>query len=217
MALTLTNLQALVTDYVDDPNNSYFDLTTMTLRLNLALRELQKRLISANYNYYTTCVYTTTASGQAAYALPTDFMQIIRMDYITQGSGATAETSKIIPITPNQVDLVSPSAGPPQFYYFQKNNFILVPVPDATYTIHLEYSYLIANMVNGSDVPDCPDQFAEYIALIVARDYMAKDGRNIVNIQTKLKEYEELLKQVAVQREADVARMVVQTQSLDFW
>lgn len=214
--LNLGNLQALVTDYVDDKSNSYFDLTTMTLRLNLALRETQKRLISANFDYYTTCVTAMTVAGQAAYALPDDFIQIIRLDRVTQGSGVTATTQKIMPITPNQTDLVFETQAAPSYYYFQKNNFILSPVPDAIYTLHLDYSYSVADMVNSSDLPDCPIQFREYIALIVARDYQAKDGRNITNIQTKLSEYELLFKQVAVQRGADETRMVVQT-GYDGW
>ena len=216
MSLSFSDLQTLTSDIVDDPNNGYFTLTVLKQRLNLALRELQKRLISDNSDYYTQCVYTNAVINQAAYALPSDFLQIIRLDFITSGTDPTAKTQKILPMTPNQRDLVADTVGDPAFYYFQKNNIILNPVPNRIVEMHLEYSYYVADMVNAGDIPDCPQQFSEYIAWLTARDLMVKDFRNITNVETKLKEYEELLKQVAVQRNADGPRMVVTTNSLDW-
>ena len=214
--MTLLDLQTLTSDILDDPSNGYFTLPILNQRLNLNLRELQKRLISANEQYYTVCSTTNTVVGQAAYACPSDYLQIIRLDYITQGSGVTAQTQKINFITPNQIDLLSGTSGAPAFYYMQKNNFILAPVPDAIYTLHLEYSYYVADMVQTTDVPDAPQQFHPYIAYLTARDCMVKDGRPLQSIETQLSQYEMLLKQIAVQREADGPRMVVQTESMDW-
>lgn len=215
MSMTLANLQSLTLDILDDPAGGYFTQPVLNIRLNIALRELQKRLISANNEYYTTCVYTNTVANQAAYALPADFLQIIRLHYVTQGTGATASTQKIYNMTPNQRDLLSDTTGAPGFYYFQANNLMLAPVPDGIYEMHLEYSYFVADMVNTSDVPDAPQQFHPYISYLAARDCLVKDNRPLVSIETQLKDYETLLKQIAVQREADSAKMVVQTNSLD--
>ncbi len=214
--MTLLDLQVLTSDILDDVSNGYFTLPILNQRLNLNLRELQKRLISANENYYTVCSTTPTISGQAAYALPSDHLQTIRLDYITQGSGVTAQTQKINFITPNQRDLLSDTTGAPAFYYTQKNNIILAPVPNGVWTLHLEYSYYVADMVATSDVPDAPQQFHPYIAYMTARDCMVKDGRPLQSIETQLAQYEMLLKQIAVQREADGARMVVSTESMDW-
>lgn len=213
--LTLTQLQTYCSDLLDDPNNGYFTLPNLTLRLNLALRELQKRLISANEQWYMTCATTPTVAQQNAYALPDDFMQVIRLDYITQGSGTTASTQKLLPITPNQVDMVTDVSGDPQFYVLQKDQFVLYPTPVSVKTMHLYYSYFVSDMVNGSDVPDAPAQFHEYIAILAARDCYIKDGRPTTPIEGKLAQYEKLLKEVAEQREASVARMVVKTNFLD--
>ena len=206
----------LTSDILDDTSNGYFTLPILTQRLNLNLRELQKRLISANEQYYTVCSTTNTVINQAAYALPSDFLQIIRLDYITQGTGVTAQTQKINFITPNQIDLISETSGVPAFYYMQKNNLILAPVPNAIWTLHLEYSYYVADMVQTTDVPDAPQQFHPYIAYLTARDCMVKDGRNLSSIEAQLMQYETLLKQIAVQREADGPRMVVATQGFDY-
>ncbi len=210
--MTLTDLQVLTSDILDDPNNGYFTIPILNQRLNLNLRELQKRLLSANQQYYTTCVKTSTLINQAAYALPTDYIQIIRLEYVTQGSGTTAQTQKINFITPNQIDLLSETSGAPAFYYMQKNNLILAPTPDSVYELHLEYSYYVTDMVNAGDVPDAPQQFHPYIAYLTARDCMVKDGRPLNSIETQLAQYETLLKQIAVQRQNDGARMVVMTQ-----
>ena len=214
--MTFLELQTLTSDILDDPQNGYFTLSMLKQRLNLNLRELQKRLISANHDYYTVCSYTSTVIGQAAYALPSDFLQIIRLDFVLSGLGVTAQTQKIIKITPNQIDLIVDTQGRPAYYYFQKNNLILAPVPDAVYTLHLEYSYYVQDIILDADLPDAPQQFHPYIAYLTARDCMVKDGRALGSIQKQLDDYELLLKQIADQRNADGPRMIVTTDQLDF-
>jgi len=214
--MTLQDLLTLTSEMLDDSANGYFTVSSLTTKLNINLRELQKRLISANSEYYTACVTTPTVVNQSVYALPTDFMQIIRLDYITQGSGSTAQTQKIREMTPNQRDLLSEVSGDPQFYYFQKNNIVLAPTPNVVRTIHLEYSYYVGDMVNLTDVPDAPQQFHPYIAYMTTRDCMVKDGRPLTSIEAQLMQYEMLLKQIAVQREADGARMVIVTDGFDW-
>lgn len=209
--MTFLELQTLTSDILDDTANGYFTLPVLKQRLNLSLRELQKRLISANKEYYSIAVQTNTIINQAAYAVPSDFIQILRFSYVTQGTGTTADEAKVFEMTPNQRDLLSDVSGAPKFYYFQRNNLILAPVPDAIYTLRLEYSYYVADMVNDSDLPDAPQQFHPYIAYMTARDCMVKDARNIASIEAQLNQYELLLKQIAVQRDADGARMVVET------
>lgn len=214
--MTFSDLQILASDILDDPSNGYFTLANLKVKLNLSLKELQKRLISANKDYYSQCVYTSTVVNQAAYALPSDFLQVIRLDYITSGSGSTATEQQITPITPNQRNLIAPTSGDPQVYYMQKNNLILCPVPNRIIEMHLEYSYYVADMVSQSDVPDCPQQFAPYISYLTARDCMVKDGRSLNAIETQLVQYENLLRQIAEQRQADGPRMIVSTEDLAY-
>jgi hypothetical protein len=216
MSLTFLQMQTLASDYLDDPNNGYFSLTNLKTRLNLASKELQKRLLLAASQYYVECVTTATVSGQQAYALPSDFLELVRLDFLTSGSGATANYQKILSMTPNQRDLLSDVSGRPAYYWLQNNNIMLAPIPDSVYTLHLEYAYLIADMVNDSDVLDAPAQFHEYPVLLTVRDCMVKDMRPLGNIETKLKEYEELLKQFAPERQVDGARMVVSSETMDW-
>lgn len=211
--MTFLELQNYVGRAVDDKSFSYFTATDVKARLNSAQKEAQKRLISANDQYYTECVKTNTVANQKHYALPSDFIQIISLERVVQGSGDLIQTEKILPITPNQRFGSVTVSGTPECYYFEKNLLALVPVPSAIVEMHLNYSYLVVDMVNDSDVPDVPEQFHEYIGILAVRDCLFQDERSIAPIQYKLDHYEVLFKQIADQRHADGGRMIVMTDS----
>jgi len=210
--MTRSDFRTLVYDYVDDPNGGYFSASVVNTRLNLALRELQKALITANKQYYAKVVSTPLVVNQANYALPSDFLQLVRLEYVVSGSGDTANTQVILPATPNQRDTYLQVTGNPQFYTFIKNNLLLQPVPQGTQSLRLTYSYLVADMTSDSDTPDAPTQFQEYIAVLAARDCFLKDGRSLAPIESKMGEYKTTLKQISEQRNIDKPRMVVTTQ-----
>lgn len=209
--MTLLQMRTLVWDTLDDPNGSYFTQSIVNLRLNLAMWELQKRLISANQEFFLSCVKTNTVVNQQAYALPTDFIQTVRLEWYEQGTSLTSLPRKIEFMTPNQRDLILNVTGDPQYWTFSKNNILLWPIPSRIVEVHLEYNYQTAFMSADADVPDMPLQYHEYIPILATRDGLIRDGRPIAPIETKLKEFEELLKQIAVQRRADSPRMVTQT------
>lgn len=216
--MTLLQMRTLSLDWLDDPNGSYFTSSNLNLRLNLAMWELQKRLISANKEYFTICVKTSTVANQRAYALPSDFMQVVRLEWYETGTSLTSLPNKIESMTPNQRDLLVSVTGSPQYYTLARaasaggaNTIELWPLPDRIVEVHLEYNYQTAFMSADGDIPDMPLQFHEYIPILATRDCLIKDGRPIAPIETKLQEFETLLKQIAVQRQADSPRMVTQT------
>lgn len=206
-----SDLKTIIWDWLDDASGGYFTSSILNTRINLAQRELQKNLIAANKEYYTKCVKTSLVVGQAAYALPSDFMQVVRLEYVTSGSGDTASTQSLAPVTPNQRDMFNYQSGDPQFYWFDKNNIVLTPVPNVARELRLTYSYMIADMTNDADTPDAPEQFHEYIAILVTRDCLLKDGRPLGPIESKMAEYKDLLKSIANQRGMDSPRMIVAT------
>ncbi len=211
--MTLSQLRSLTLAYLDDPSGTYFTQPVLDLRLNLAAQETQKRLLSANKEYYLKCLKTDTVIGQQAYALPDDFIRVLRLEWYIPGQTTTTLSTMIAPMTPNQRDLIGTAQSQyPQFYSFAKNNIILWPIPQTVVELHLEYSYLIAPMVNTSDEPDVPEQFQEYIAILVARDGLIQDGRPLGSLQVKLDAYEVLFKQIADQRNMDAPRYVTATQ-----
>lgn len=209
-----SELRALALDFLDDPTGAYFNVNGIfNTRINLAYRELQKMLISANKAFYQTCVTTTTVTNQSNYALPSDFYQILTFRYVVQGVGASQNLRDITRITPGQQTMVPYLTGSPQFYYLTKNSnpvgeIILVPTPDQVYTLQMQYSYLVPFMNNDLDTPDVPEEFEEYIAVLAARDGYLKDGRSIAPIEVKLKQLEEAIKQIANQRDSTGPRMI---------
>lgn len=210
--MTRLDLRTLVLDYCDDAAGGYFTASVVNTRLNLAMRELQKALITANKQYYAKVVSTPLVNGQANYALPSDFLQIVRIEYVVSGSGDTAVTQNLLPATPNQKDGYLQVSGNPQFYTFIKNNILLQPVPQGTQSLRLTYSYMVADMSADGDTPDAPAQYQEYIAVLAARDCFLKDGRPLGPIESKMAEYRTVMKQIAEQRTVDKPRMVVMTQ-----
>jgi hypothetical protein len=209
--VTLLQMRTLTWDWLDDVNGAYFTQSTVNLRLNLALWELQKRLILSNKEYFLKCVKTDTVSGQQAYAMPTDLLQIVRLEWYDDGQSANEKSRPILPMTPNQRDLLVNKNGDPQYYTLAKNNIMIWPTPNRVVEIHLEYNYQVSFMVADADVPDVPLMFHEYIPILATRDCLIKDGRPIQPLQAKLDEYERLLKEFAVARQADAPRMVVQS------
>lgn len=220
--MTFRNLKDYVARWVDDKNFGYFTEADVGVRVNLAQKELQKRLISANEEYFSICVSTNTVANQKTYSLPNDFIQVIRLERVLNGTGDLINTQQITPITPNQINLypyASNVSGAPCNYYFQNRTIVLVPTPNIVYNIHLQYSYIVDDMVVDGDSPDAniPENLQEYIGVLATRDCLFQDNREVTPIQLKLELYEKLLKEIAVQRNADVTRMVIATEGGGNW
>lgn len=214
--MTLLQMRTICLDWLDDASGTYFTSSVLNLRINLALQELQKRLISANKEWFLDCVKTSTVANQQAYAMPSDLLEIIRLEWYETGTSGTAMPNKIEQMTPNQRDLMGSAQGDPAYYSLAKTNIMLWPIPNRVVEVHLEYVPLITQLVNDSDIPDIQSNFHEYIPILATRDCLLKDGRPLAPIQSKLEQYEMLLKQIAVQRQADSPRMIVQTQGNDW-
>jgi hypothetical protein len=211
--MTFAQLRTLASTWLDDINNTYFTAAQVNVYLNQAQREAQKMLLNSSQDYYSKCSTTPTVIGQARYAFPSDFLKVQRLSYITQGSGDTATYQKITAITRNEQDVVlyQPS-GAPLAYYVNKDTFAIVPTPDQVYTVHLDYSYRVADMSADGDVPDVPEDYHELIAILAARDGFLRDGRDLSPIEVKMNVYKDLMKQNAQQRTQDAPRSVVTTQ-----
>jgi len=209
--MTRAEIRALILDWADDPQGTYFTSDLLNKRINLAQRELQKAMITANKQYCALAVKTDLVVGQSNYALPSNFIQIIRLEYVMSGSGDTAITQALKPMTPNQRDNTYQYSGDPLFYVFNKNDIVLQPVPNTVRELRLTYSYMVADLTSDSQSPDLPEQFHEYIAVIATRDCFLKDGRGLAPIQAKLDDYKATMRQIAEQRNVDTPRMVVAT------
>lgn len=217
--MTFSELKYLVYYMVDDQqgistgSGGYFTTTQVGVFLNNALREVQKQLLQAGEMYYLKTVETTTVADQQDYVLPSDFLKLHRLEYVTDGSTATTEVTKMLQrLTLNQSDMFSLKVGTPAAYTIKKNRLSLYPIPDtANKVMRLFYSYRVAAMVNTTDEPDCPSEFEEYLAILAAESCFIKDDRSSPQLMEKKASYLGLFKQMAEDRAQDSSREVIST------
>lgn len=215
--MTLGEIKALARYWLDDDDGGYFTDAIMNRFINQAQREAQKRLLQAGEEYYTICVETSTVASQRDYALPSDFYKLMRIERITSGSGDTAATERLYPLTRNEIDvagyngITGADLGLPYNYVINKDTFSLYPVPNVVKTIRLWYAPRVSDMDDDADIPDVPVDYHEYLAILAARDGFLRDGRSLAPIESKLDYYDQMFKQLADSRSEDSPRYVVAT------
>jgi hypothetical protein len=214
--LTRAQISSLVLSWLDDVQQGYFDATSVNTWINLSQRQVQMELLQAGQNWYEQRVTTSTVVGQQDYQLPSDFMVLHRLEIVISGTGTNENRQPLTPITINQQDMVSIPNGTPTNYIMNKDRVTIYPAPQQVYTMRMYYSYRVADLVNDSDVPDIPEQFMEYSALLAAFDGFIRDDRAPENLITKKSKYENLLQQMKNDRSQDVARQVVTVNEFDY-
>ena len=207
--LTRADLRTLVLDWVDDVDGGYFTAARVNSWLNLAQKEVQKLLLDAGEIFYMTPVETVTVANQADYALPNDFMKLHRLEYILSGSGVSEDRMMLFPITLNQQGVLGNANANPMGYVLGKDRITLYPTPEQAQTLRLYYSPRVADMDDDTDNPDCPDEYAELIALMAAEYAFIKDDRAPSNLIAKKESFISQMKKTAEDRKEDQPRPVV--------
>lgn len=209
--MTFNDLQNLTSYWLDDLSFGYYTQTQVQLWLNNAQTEVQKLLIASAQNRYTSWVGTTLIVGQSDYVLPSDFRKLNNLEIVLNGTPPNETVTPIVPITMNQKYLIDMGQSTPAAYYFRKNRIVVQPAPDTPLLMRLVYTYMVANMVNPTDIPDIPTEYHELIALLAAADGFIKDGRQNQFLLTKIDAYKEDLRQDAQERSQDLTRGIVET------
>lgn len=205
-------LRGLVLQWLDDLQAGYFLPDQVNLWLNNAQKEAQKRLLQAGQNYYLVCAETVLNINQSEYVLPSDFRKWHRLEVIVSGWGTTNESKyQVTPVTLNQQDLINMTPGDIAYYVLKKNRVKFFPTPNIPYHIRLFYSYMVADMESDTDVPDVPEAYHEYLALLATQDGFMKDGRVPDLILKKISEYQEQMDRDANERLVDQPRQIVET------
>lgn len=209
--MNFRELKDLTSFWLDDLQFGYFTDAQVSLWLNNAQNEVQKRLIKASQQYYTVCVQTTLVVNQFDYVLPLDFKKVMRLEVIVSGTSPNESVIPVIPITLNQKDLVITGNGTPQFYTIKRNRLVVRPAPDTALQMRLYYAYQVASMVLDTDLPDVPDAYHELIALYACQDGFIKDGRSNALLGVKIMAYEKDMDSDAQERNQDQSRSIVVT------
>jgi len=209
-------LQNLCASWLDDVSFGYFTQSQLQQWLNNAQREAHKRLIQAGDNYYTVNYQTTMVVSQTDYVLPDDFHKVLRLEIVVSGTSPNYEISLVEPITINQQDLYPAGNTTPSGYYLTQDRIVLVPPPDQALLLRMWYAHTVTDMSSSTDVPDVPEQYHEYLAILATLDGLYKDGRDPTPFLAKKEYYETLMKQDAQRRREDQPRGIVSTHDEGF-
>lgn len=214
--MTVGEIKTLIVSWLDDPNQGYFTPAQLLVWINLAHRQVQMLLLQSGENYYMKPVETTTVANQSDYVLPSDFVVEHRLEYVQSGTGVNENRCPLEEITTNQQDMINITSGLPSNYYIKKDRVTLSPTPDNAYTLRLYYSPMVSDLTSDSDVPDIPEQYMEYVAILGAYNGFIKDDRVPNNILAKMQQFEKILKEMAATRVQDHSRKIVQLNSYEF-
>lgn len=213
--MTRGEIKTLILSWLDDPLAGYFTEANLNVWVNLAHRQVQMLLLQAGENYYMKPVETYTVANQSDYVLPSDFMVEHRLEYVISGTGVNENRMPLQMITTNQQDLIAITAGQPTAYYIKKDRVTLSPTPDSAYLLRIYYSPMVADLSSDSDVPDIPEQYMEYVAILGAYNGFIKDDRAPNNIVAKMAQFEKLLKEMSEDRTQDHSRRIVELNSYE--
>lgn len=212
---TVAQLTTLMISWLDDSLQTYFTPQNTLTWINFAIREVQKQLIMAGQNYYVKPVETVLVVGQQDYILPSDFLKENRLEIVLTGTGYNEERQALSMITLNEQDWANNGLGTPYQYYIKKDRFTVLPTPDTALVMRMYYSPKIADVTSTSDIPDIPEEYMEYVALLAAFNGFIKDDRMPDNLTAKIAEYQKHFASMKNERTQDAVRHVVMTQDYD--
>lgn len=213
--MTVAQITSLMLSWLDDEQAGYFNAADTFQWINLAQRQVQQELLLAGENWYMKPVETLTIANQADYLVPSDFIFLHRLEIVLNGTGPQENRQPVTHITTNQQDLLTVAAGTPTNLFMKKDRFTLLPTPMQTWVMRLYYSPQVQDLSLTTDVPDVPEQFMEYLAILACFDGFIKDDRAPDNLLAKRAFYNEMIKNMKEQRAQDISRQVVQVNDYD--
>ena len=145
MTYTYSELKQAIQDYTEN------DETTFVNNLDNFIRNTEERILKG----VQLTVFRKNASGSATtgnkyLAAPTDFLAPYSMSVVNGSNNEFLlykDVNFLQSYNPN-----SASTGTPKYYgYFDVDNFILAPTPDADYSVEIHYLYRPASLTAQGD------------------------------------------------------------------
>jgi hypothetical protein len=163
--VTFIDMQTLLSTLLDDSNasglwdgdarkralnNSYFDLYNMGVSLS-----------DGQGPEVVTGTVTVTAETATA-ALPADFYRMVSL-YYTESSTSTFKMIPIAPSDQHEWRRTTPRSAKQLAFYFRSSSIVLVPTPDWSGTLTIEYVPEPTELDLNADVPLLPKTHRELI------------------------------------------------------
>ncbi len=190
--MNLNELKTLFSVYVNDPYFGYFSEATATTFLNNALIQAQRRLLKMHAAYYSVCASTPLIIGQSQYSLPDDFLALFDI-WIDLDNSTPPPTSRLEFIPLSKRHDFAPTNGTPTHFYMLKNSLNVVVPPDDTQTLEIVYAPKAPAMTTGTDIPDIPEQYHEFLVLLAAETALMVDDRVSSLVDDRLEYYDKLI------------------------
>jgi hypothetical protein len=151
-----------------------FDANTYRSRIKNWLNEAQSRIgrILELPNLYTTSTITTS-SGTDTYDLPTD---VIRINGVTNPNSPSELAYVNDPADVNYYNQAGQNMGEPQYYTYTGTSLRLAPIPDATYSLTVDYYKSPTTLSNDTDTSVLPSDYHDVmISYALSRAYRSED------------------------------------------
>lgn len=164
MSYTVQSLYTRTQNKLDDAS---FSTTVLLDFLNDTEREVFNRY-RINTEEQQIDTITTTAGARTLTGLPSAGLVA---QYVSLRIILPVNYSKVIPYMEYEdVDVVYPNylllgQGPPIAWYIFDGTPALVNLADKTYTLSAKYTILPTKLVNGTDVPNIPEEYSEITVL----------------------------------------------------
>jgi hypothetical protein len=144
--------------------------------INDGLTELYDMLVSAcGYSYYGTSTSFSCAYNTVSYALPSDFYKSYKVVYVPGNGTYQYELDRLSEVDEPLLMSTTTSVYP-HFYRVRATSIDILPAPQMTDTIRLEYIPVCPSLVLDTDTFDGVDGFEEYAVCYAARRMAVKDS-----------------------------------------
>lgn len=142
------------------------------------------RLTTFAGQYYRSINQITTSPAVDQYALPGDFLSVISIDWFVSGNPSSS-SANVVTLRPFQEEDRNryrfwPTgwlATNPVFYQLWGPNLKLIPVPQSSFYLQLNYVPAAPRLGNPAATLDSIDGWEEWIVLDVAMKALVKDGQ----------------------------------------
>lgn len=163
LAVELVTMRTEVRRRANIENSTVLIDAEINYLLNAGLNEVYDLLVQARAQEYKRASYSiTTSSGISAYALPSDFYELVSVD-IQFGSNLVSSAKPYMEHERNTYKwLPGWQLGAPVYYRLLGSNINFIPAPTGEYSVTVNYYPAYTTLVNDTDTFDGVSGWEEY-------------------------------------------------------
>lgn len=193
--MTLADMIARVRFIIDENSQKNFLDADITTAINQSQLKVQKEFVKLGQGYFVTAADLNpnntpsgTIAGVELYALPSDFLQFVRVERTDTGY-------PLKPIDINQKIIqgtTNPSMIPnmTNYSFFPIGKYFGInPIPSSVIPIRLWYVYRLAKLALTSDTSEIPEEYHDMICWGAAIDCIIKDEGDASQLQNQWDRY----------------------------